>query len=69
LGKRGQDAVAIINAPGLSATGRAQKLRREISKLDGILEIDIDYRLDTISIKYDPRRIPLARIRKKVGTR
>jgi copper chaperone CopZ len=59
-------AVAIFSAPGMNVTGRAQKLKREVNKLEGIFEIDINYILDSVSIRYDSRRVTLAEIRRKI---
>jgi hypothetical protein len=50
----------------MDVAGRVEKLRREASKLDGILEIDINHILDTVTIKYNPGRTSLDRIRKTI---
>lgn len=61
--KKEMGAVAIFTVPGMSERGRAQKLRRDVGKLDGILRVDINYILDTVSIGYDADRVTLRKIR------
>lgn len=61
-----QEAMAIFNIPGMSIPGRAQRLRREVGKLDGILAVDINYILDTVSIRYDANKLTLDRIRRRI---
>ena len=51
---------------GMDDSGRTQRLRRTIGSLDGILKVDINYILDTVSIKYDANRLTLDQIRKIV---
>ena len=51
---------------GMDNSGRTQRLRRTIGSLDGILKVDINYILDTVSIKYDANRLTLDQIRKIV---
>ncbi len=63
---RRHEAVAIFRAPGMNVAGGAQKLRRQVNKLNGVLEVDINYILDTISIRYDPYRVTLPKIRDTV---
>jgi len=61
--KRGTEAVAIFRVPRMSVRGRAQRLRREVGKLDGISLVDINYILDTVSISYDPSKLTRDRIK------
>jgi copper chaperone CopZ len=62
----GQEAIAIFSAPGMNMAGRGQNMRLKLNKLDGILKIDINYILDTVSVSYDPEKVTLARIRKNI---
>ena len=55
-------------APGMNVPGEAQKLRKKANMLEGILELDINYILNTISIRYDSDKVTLAEIRKTIGT-
>lgn len=55
-------------APGMNVAGQAQKLRKKVNELEGIVEFDINYILNTVSIKYDSNKITLAKIRKTIGT-
>jgi hypothetical protein len=68
LGNRGHEAFAILRAPGMNVVGRAEKLRSDFGKLDGILEIEINYILDTVSIRYDSDKLTLANIKSKIDT-
>ena len=56
-------------APGMNVAGRAEKMRKKINQLEGILEFDINYILNTVSIRYDSDQVTLAKIRKTIGTR
>ncbi|MGA1975702.1 MAG: heavy-metal-associated domain-containing protein [Conexivisphaerales archaeon] len=58
--------MAIFKIPGMNLPGRAQRLRLEVGRLDGILEVDINYILDTISIRYDAKKLTLDRIKEKI---
>ena len=64
---RRREATAIFKIPGMSRSGRAQKLRRAVGKLDGILVFDINYVLDTVSMKYDANKLTLDQIKKEIG--
>jgi copper chaperone CopZ len=68
LRNRDREAFAIVTAPGINIAGGAEKLSRELSKLDGILDIEINYILDTVSIRYDSDRVTLAKIKQKINT-
>jgi copper chaperone CopZ len=67
LPKRGQEAVAIFFAPDMNVAGGAQKLREKVKALEGVLEVDINYILNTVSIKYDSDKVTLPKIRKSMG--
>jgi copper chaperone CopZ len=64
-----QAAVAIFKAPGLNNAGQVQKLRKKVNELDGILHIEVNYILDTVSISYDSDRVSLTEIKKTIDTR
>ena len=66
---RGQETVAIFMAPGMSVPGEAQKLRKKLNELDGILEFDTNYILNTVSVRYDSDKVSLARIRETIDAR
>jgi copper chaperone CopZ len=59
-------AMAIFKIQRMSIPGRGKRLRREVGKLDGILAVDINYILDTVSIRYDANKLTLDRIKKKI---
>ena len=65
---RGRGSVAVFMAPGMNVPGEAQKLRKKANKLEGILELDINYILNTVSIRYDSDRVTLDTIKKTIGT-
>ena len=58
--------MAVFRVSGMSTPGRAQRLKREIGKLDGVLEIDINYILDTASIKYEAGKLTRDQIKEKI---
>ena len=64
--KEMSEATAMFRVRGMDDSGRTQRLRRTIGSLDGILKVDINYILDTVSIKYDANRLKLDQIRKIV---
>lgn len=57
-----KEATAILNIQGMGNSGRAQQLRRAIDMLDGVLRVDINYILDTVTIKYDSDKLTLAQV-------
>ena len=62
-----QQAIAILKIQGMGESGRAERLRRSAAELDGLFLVDINYILDNITIGYDPDKLTLAQIKKKVG--
>ena len=67
MGNRGQGSVAVFMAPGMNVPGEAQKLRKKANELEGILELDINYILNTVSIRYDSDKVTLAKIKETIG--
>lgn len=65
--RRKEDATAILKLQGLNDSGRAQQLRRDADKLDGVLGLDLNYILDTLTIKYDADKLTLAQVREKLA--
>jgi hypothetical protein len=61
-----QVATAILKVNGLGESGRAQRLRFEVDKLDGVLLVDINYILDNLTISYNPEKLTLGQIKKKL---
>jgi len=61
-----QDATATFKLRGMNDSGQSRRLRRAIGSSDGIAKVDINYILDTVSIRYDANRLTLDQIRKKV---
>lgn len=53
----------------MNVAGRAQKLRGKVKALDGVLEVDINYVLNTVSIKYDSDKVKLPKTRTMMNTR
>jgi len=62
-------AIAILKLQGMSDSGQAQRFRRTSAKLDGILRVDINYILDSVTVKYDANKLTSAQIRKKLALR
>jgi hypothetical protein len=61
------DAIAILKIRGLSDMGRAQRLRLAAGLMDGVRRVDINYILDTATIRYDAAKLTLAQVKKKLG--
>ena len=61
-----QEATAILRIHGMSRKGRADRLRRAAGKLDGVFLVDINYILDNVIINYNPDRLTLAKIKRKL---
>jgi copper chaperone CopZ len=64
-----QKAVATFKTPGVNISGQAVKLRKNVNELDGILHIEFNFILDTISIVYDSDRVTLPTIQKTIDPR
>jgi copper chaperone CopZ len=63
------EAIAILKLRGIGDRGQAQRVRRATAKLDGILRVDINYILDSITVKYDADKLTSAQIKKKLALR
>jgi copper chaperone CopZ len=60
-------ATAILKVQGMGDSGDAQRLRRAAAKLDGILRVDINYILDSVTVRYDADRLTSAQIKEKLA--
>jgi hypothetical protein len=60
------EALALFKVPGMNVAGRSQALREAIGKLDGVLQLEFNYILDTVSIWYDAGKLTLDRIREEI---
>jgi copper chaperone CopZ len=63
------EAIAILKLRGMSDSGQAQRFRRTAAKLDGVLHVDINYILDSVTVKYDADKLTSAQIKKKLALR
>ncbi len=61
------EAIAILKMRVVSDTGKARRLRRAAAHLDGILRVDINYILDSVTVKYDANKLTSAQVKKKLG--
>jgi copper chaperone CopZ len=57
------EATAVLKIRGMDNPGRAQKLRRALEELDGVIQVDINYISDTSTIRYDADRLTLAEVK------
>jgi copper chaperone CopZ len=64
--KSRHDATATFKLHRMNDPGRSRRLKSAMSSLEGISKVDINYILDTVSIKYDAKSLTLEQIRKKV---
>ena len=60
------EATAFFKLLGGDESGQGERLRRVIGRLDGVLEVKINFILDTISVRYDSDRVTRDQIKKKV---
>jgi copper chaperone CopZ len=63
------EATAILKIRGMSDSGQAQRFRRTAAKLDGVLGVDINYILDSVTVKYDADKLTSDQIKKKLSLR
>jgi copper chaperone CopZ len=61
------EATAIMRIQGMSNSGKARELRRAAAKLDGILRVDINYILDSVTVKYDADKLTSAQVKEKLA--
>jgi copper chaperone CopZ len=64
---RKEDAIAILKMRGMSDSGWALRLRRTAANLDGVLRVDINYILDSVTVEYDADKLTSAQLRKKLA--
>jgi len=60
------EATAFFKLRGGDESGQPERLRRVLSRLDGVLEVKVNFILDTISIRYDSEIVTRDDIKKKV---
>ena len=63
------EATAILKIRGMSDSGEAQRFRRAAAKLDGVLEVDINYILDSVTVKFNADKLTSDQIRRKLTLR
>jgi copper chaperone CopZ len=61
------EATAILRIQGMNSSGKARELRRAAAKLDGILRVDINYILDSVTVKYDADKLTSAQVKEKLA--
>ena len=60
------EATAFFKLEGGDETRGYEKLRRALDALDGVLEVRVNFIIDTISVRYDSDRLTRDDIKKKV---
>ena len=60
-------AITILKMQGMSDSGQALRLRRAAAKLDGVFRVDINYILDSVTVKYDADKLTSAQVKKKLA--
>lgn len=58
--------VVALPISGPQSADRAQQIKRRLSKLEGTLEIRVDYLTFTVHVEYDPARITPREIREQI---
>jgi copper chaperone CopZ len=61
------EAIAILKIRGMGNSGQARRLRRAAATLDGILRVDINYILDSVTVKYDADKLTSAQVKEKLA--
>ena len=61
------EATVVLKLQGMSDSGQAKRLRRTAAKLDGVLRVDINYILDSVTVKYDADKLTPAQVKKKLA--
>jgi copper chaperone CopZ len=61
------EATAILKMRGMSDSGWARQLKRRASDVDGIIRVDINYILDSATVRYDANKLNSAQVKKKLG--
>jgi hypothetical protein len=67
MAKSGSAAMVILKTHGMGIQGRARRLRSDLGKLEGIREIDFNYIMDSVSIRYDSNKLTIDEIRSAVA--
>jgi cation transport ATPase len=60
------EATASFKLAGGNESGQHERLGRVLGKLNGVLEVRVNFILDTVSIKYDSERLTRDEIKKRV---
>jgi hypothetical protein len=60
------EATAFFKLFGGGESGRSESLRRVLGKLDGVLEVNVNFILDTVSIRYNADEVTREELKKKV---
>ena len=63
------EATAILKIRGMGDSLQAQRFRRTAAKLDGILRVDVNYILDSVTVKYDADKLTSDQIKRKLVLR
>ena len=66
---RKRQATAVVKIHGMGEPGRAERLKASTGGLDGIFLVDVNYILDNVTIAYDPDKLTLAQIKRRVDPR
>jgi hypothetical protein len=59
-------ATAILKIRGIGDAGQARRLRHAAAGLDGVLGVDINYILDSVTVKYDADKLTSAQVKRRL---
>jgi len=62
-----REATAILQMRDMSDSEQAQRFRRTAAKIDGVLRVDINYILGSVTVKYDADKLTPSQIKKKLA--
>jgi len=60
------EATAFFKLDGGYESGQHERLRRVLGRIDGVLEVKVNFILDTVSVRYDSDRVTREEIKEKV---
>ena len=63
MAKSSPTGFAILKMRGLDIPGRVKKISLDLGELEGVREVEFNYILDIITVRFDPNKLTLGAIR------
>jgi copper chaperone CopZ len=61
-----REAKAFFKLRGMQDKGRSRRLKQALGEVDGVIKVEVNFILDTVSVEYDPDKLMLDDIKEKV---